>query len=313
MIRRFKPTYWLYNYFHKAALAHNIPLYKKYGIQKRYYESISAEDFKHLKGTANKYDKLDSFDTILKEENISKINSKYHNTLRNWSKNGYVILEQFFPESRIEAINTEVDFLIKKRKVKFQNKGKKIMFAFHHSSLIKAMGNDEHLQIVLKLLMGKKMELFQSINFMKGSEQPTHSDSIHMTTFPLGNLIATWVALEDVSLDNGPLHYYPSSHKLPYLMNEDFDNQGSRFFLGNKTYRTYEQRITEIIKEEELEQSVFLAKKGDVFIWHANLLHGGNEMNKPELTRKSVVFHYYSNDAICYHELTQRPSLRVRF
>ena len=50
-------------------------------------------------------------------------------------------------------------------------------------------------------------------------------------------------------------------------------------------------------------------QKGDVLVWHANLIHGGEPQTNPESTRKSMVFHYYAQDAICYHEITQRPSL----
>ena len=64
--------------------------------------------------------------------------------------------------------------------------------------------------------MGHQTKLFQSINFLTGSEQHTHSDSIHMSTFPLGGMAAAWVALEDITPGNGPLRYYTSSHKLPY-------------------------------------------------------------------------------------------------
>ena len=34
-------------------------------------------------------------------------------------------------------------------------------------------------------------------------------------------------------------------------------------------------------------------KKGDIIIWHANLIHGGSKRNNINLTRKSVVMHYF--------------------
>ena len=134
-----------------------------------------------------------------------------------------------------------------------------------------------------------------------------------MTTFPKGNLIATWVALQDITIDDGPLHYYPGSHKLPYVMNADCDNVGTKHRLGEKDYTAYEDKIEEVIKENKLEKKEFLAKKGDVLIWHANLLHGGNKVNKIGNTRKSMVFHYLAKEVICYHEITQRPTLKEKF
>ena len=54
---------------------------------------------------------------------------------------------------------------------------------------------------------------------------------------------------------------------------------------------------------------MFLARKGDVFLWHANLMHGGEPHHDKALTRKSMVFHYFSRAHICYREITQRPAL----
>jgi len=44
-------------------------------------------------------------------------------------------------------------------------------------------------------------------------------------------------------------------------------------------------------------------------IWHANLLHGGEPILDPALTRKSMVIHYYAKDVVKYHEITERPAI----
>jgi hypothetical protein len=46
-----------------------------------------------------------------------------------------------------------------------------------------------------------------------------------------------------------------------------------------------------------------------MMIWHANLFHGGEPHLDKSKTRKSVVFHYFDENSICYHEITQRPAL----
>jgi ectoine hydroxylase-related dioxygenase (phytanoyl-CoA dioxygenase family) len=130
-----------------------------------------------------------------------------------------------------------------------------------------------------------------------------------MTTYPLGYLIAVWIALEDTNNDNGPLFYYPGSHRLPYMLNEDFNEGSTGLRLGRKDYTDYEDRIETLIREKQLTQEVFLARKGDVLIWHANLIHGGMPVRDPALTRKSMVIHYFATDVIKYHEITERPSL----
>jgi hypothetical protein len=50
----------------------------------------------------------------------------------------------------------------------------------------------------------------------------------------------------------------------------------------------------EEVTKAGLPQQSFCARKGDVFIWHANFLHGGGPIGNRALTRKSCVFHYFS-------------------
>lgn len=310
IIRRFKLSYEVYNFFQKKKLVHNVGLYEKYGIQKKYYSSISSEDFESLDEEKNEMDTKDVRIELPKNPDFNLFSKQLQDELLEWSDKGYVILKNFFSAEEVTAINAEVDRLITSKKANWRYGGK-IMFAIHQSELLREMGVSGKLVSLLNLLMGKEVKLFQSINFIEASEQRTHSDSIHMSTFPLGNLTAAWIALEDVSAENGALHYYPGSHKLPYVMNKDFDNAGSRFRLGKKTYRDYENKIEEIVTQYKLKKEIFNANKGDVLIWHANLLHGGEPLLDKKRTRKSMVFHYYTNDAICYHEVTQRPALKL--
>jgi len=142
-----------------------------------------------------------------------------------------------------------------------------------------------------------------------GSEQRTHSDSIHMTTYPAGGLLGVWIALDDISESNGPLHYYAGSHKLPYYMNADYNNEGSRWLIGDKSYTAYEEMIDRKINDIGLPKKIFTASKGDLLVWHANLFHGGEPHTDKNKTRKSMVLHYFKKGAVCYHEITQRPAI----
>lgn len=309
-LRKYKLFYMLYNFFKKKELEHNIPLYKKYGLNKTYFSPISSEDFEGMPSLPNTFDHKNSKDVLPSRPEFQKLDKTVQDALISWSDQGYVILKNFFSEDEIDAVNSEIDSLLNSRKVKFRY-GNKIMFAIKKSQLLYDFGSSEKLMKVLSILMDKPVELFQSINFIHGSQQRSHSDSIHMTTFPKGNLIAAWVALEDISPDSGPLHYYPGSHKQPYIMNRHYGNVGGKHKLGDKSYTDYEDYVEKIIRTEGLKKEVFLPKKGDVLVWHANLIHGGEPVTGADSTRKSMVFHYYTTDAICYHEITQRPSLRT--
>jgi len=219
-----------------------------------------------------------------------------------------MVLDRFFDENTCNAVNAEIHKLQQSGKLHFTY-GNKLMFANKKSKLIKGVAEDPGLKKILSFILDKDIVAFQTINFIHGSQQRAHSDSIHMTTYPLGYLIAAWIALEDVTPENGPLFYYPGSHKLPYLLNNDF-NQGATFLtLGKKDYIDYEDVLEELVVQNKYPRKEFLAKKGDVLIWHANLVHGGAPITGKDRTRKSMVVHYYAADVIKYHEITERPSL----
>jgi len=241
---------------------------------------------------------------------FSSLSQDRKDALINWSSDGYAIFRSFFSEETVQSINRLVDELIKEKRMPVKD-NRKIMFAVRYSKEVKELVSNQELNDILDLLMGRPAELFQSVNFLKGSEDPAHSDFIHMSTYPYGYLLAVWIALEDIDMDNGPLFYYPGSHKLPYIMNDHFDHGGSRWLLGKANKVKYAEAIEKIIKEQHLEKRTFIASKGDVLIWHANLLHGGSKMLIPSRTRKSMVMHYFGSDVIRYHEVTQRPSLKV--
>ncbi len=307
-IRKFKPSYELYNLFKRSELEHNIEKYKKYGIHKKYYSSVSSNDFIGLESPLNIHDKFNTRDTLPKEPSFQNLSKQRQEELLPWSDRGYIILKRFFSPDRVQQINDEVRRLDQSNKARWV--GNKMMFAIHYSDIMLKASADPELMRIINLIMGKKMDLFQSINFLTGSEQRTHSDSYHMSTFPYGNIIAAWIALEKTTDQNGPLHYYEGSHKLPYLVNRDFGNAGTNLFLGKKQYSDYEDKIEDVLAEHNFERKILLAEPGDVLLWHSNLLHGGEPHHDKSLTRKSLVTHYYAEDAICYHEVSQRPTLK---
>lgn len=48
-----------------------------------------------------------------------------------------------------------------------------------------------------------------------------------------------WTALEDVHEDNGPLHYYTKSHKLPFYEMIDMGVRGSKSKQMKNEYMDY--------------------------------------------------------------------------
>jgi len=306
-LRRLKLSYAAYNVFQRHRLAHNLPIYQRLGLNKSYFSPISSRDFTGLPTNAGLPAVPALAGRLANSPAFAALPAGSQASLRAFEDNGFAILPGFFNAETVDSINQELHQLITRRQISVRYVNK-FMFAFRKSAHIRTAG-ESALRTLVGALLGHEATLFQSINFLTGSQQRTHSDSIHMSTFPLGGMAAAWVALEDITPDNGPLHYYPGSHQLPYYLNADYHNEGTNWLIGDKDYAEYERFIAGRVSELGLQKQVFLARKGDVFIWHANLMHGGENHRDPALTRKSMVFHYFSRAHICYHEITQRPAL----
>src|SRR5687768_5447381 len=284
--KQFKPVHWIYNLLHYKQLLHNRRAYKQYHIHKPLIASISSKDFPDKESRAW-LDTGDSAQLAPQKEGFENFSPAVQQKILNWSANGYMVLEKYFSPETCDAVNEEINRLVNNGRLQFT--GNKLMFANKRSSLIKGITRDAGMLQLLHFLLDKKMEPFQTINFLTGSGQRPHSDSVHMTTYPLGYLIAAWIALEDIHPDSGPLVYYPGSHKLPYLLNNEWNKDSSFLSLGKQDYTDYEDMVEELIATRQLQKTELIAKKGDVLIWHANLIHGGSPIRNTALTRKSMV------------------------
>ncbi len=285
-IRRLKLVYVLNNIWNIKHLKNNKALYDKLSVHRGIWRSISSKHFDKLPGSS---------------ELAAPANA-------DWEKNGFLHLKGHYSSDFVEEINDALDNAIAKKEIDFNYTQKKILFAYEKVEILKKVINNQRLKEILESLTQEKIVPFQSINFVQGSEQRAHSDSVHMATYPLGGLIAIWVALEDVDENNGTLFYYPGSHKLPYASNKMVGNKTGWLFSENPN-RNYEDYLENEMAKSNLKKEVFVAKKGDVLVWHANLVHGGLPHLDKTRTRKSMVVHYFVKDRVCYHELSQRPAL----
>lgn len=309
ILRRNKSAYVVSNLLNASKLKNAKKLYEKYGLKKSVFSSISSNDFEGMDGEPPWLDRADSKAVLPNNKTFKKLSTNHQEALLNWSDNGYAILNNYYSDEEVDTINSELETIVSSGTAELRNNGNKIMFAINQSEKLAKTANKPLTSELMTMLLGKESKLFQSINFLHGSQQNAHSDSVHMTTFPLGYLTAIWIALEDIEEEQGALFHYPGSHKLPYVLNKNFEHGGNYFMLGKERNKNYENAIAGVISDNKLERQIFSAKKGDVLIWHANLLHGGLPITKEGSTRKSMVLHYYAEDVICYHEITQRPTV----
>lgn len=283
--RRIKAFYSLYNLSQLKHLSAQQAIFKKYGLRRSVILPLHHE---------------------IIEKKLPELKEEFG--MDDFSEKGFVVLKGAVEESLVDRLNEGIESALANDSLDFNYTGRKIHFAYEKVDAIKEVMHHPAIKEKLEELVGGEVLPFQSINFHYGSEQKAHSDSIHMSTYPEGGLIAAWVALEDITDKNGPLFYYPGSHKWPYVYNKDI-GASTGALLSSNPNKLYEEYIEEQLKNSAVEPEVFYAKKGDVLIWHANLLHGGMPHNDMSKTRKSLVVHYFKKDVICYHEISQRVAV----
>jgi phytanoyl-CoA hydroxylase len=237
-----------------------------------------------------------------------------NNLKAHWSENGYLVLKAFFGDSQLSAFSADVENLLKNRSLRAGDITIDVLEGPHLGKRMKLRDapddalsvayklNDLYLEsescrnfslapklvaILSELLDGEPI-IINSLNFKKGSQQPLHFDTYYMPP-PVENMMAvSSICLEDQSPEAGPISYYPGSHKIPaYVF-----SHGYLHALDDEMALATEYIKLELEKRG-LRKEVFVGEAGDVFIWHAQLYHGGTPIIDPQKTRRSLVTHYW--------------------
>jgi hypothetical protein len=231
--------------------------------------------------------------------------------LRKFSDDGYFIVQLGLPESEAAAIDADVEGLWRERprNVTYaydspphrfseadQAQHRKARYRIHdlHSASEAALRLYLHptLSRYASLILGEPAVATQSLYFEYGSQQLLHRDSIVVPTPVFGELLASWIALEDIDPRSGALAYVPGSHKLPFYP------FGTGKYLYDPTAVTPAEVEAAMkfydaeLKKSGLETKIFEARRGEALIWHSALMHGGGPVADERLTRKSLVVHY---------------------
>ena len=278
---------------------------------------MRSEDFPDA-GPHAWLDQPDALEQIDRRFALGQLTTDQAAHCKHWAEQGYVILSGLIEKEVLSTVWASYEHAITAGKIKLPDEpavpddpypGR---FLNPHKKAADFCRILKHPDLArwLRLLTGRDPKPLQTIASHKGSQQGVHSDSIHMTTYPLGYLTAAWIAFEDIHPDSGPLVFYPGSHKLPYVFSRDVHISEKDFKEeGYGPYHArYEPYIQSLIRQHNLQASHFHARQGDVLIWHANLLHGGSTRRNFQLTRKALVCHFYAKGVFVYHDLSATRS-----
>lgn len=134
---------------------------------------------------------------------------------------------------------------------------------------------------VLKTLRPKYDRWIHWLNhfFDRSTGSVDHVDSWYLDTDPPGDLIGSWVALEDIHPDAGPFRFFPRTHTMPEL--QDLKRMDHDAFIK------YCAKMADSLPAQHA-----IIKKGTVVFFHPFLLHGAVDQTDRRYSRKSVTAHY---------------------
>jgi ectoine hydroxylase-related dioxygenase (phytanoyl-CoA dioxygenase family) len=241
---------------------------------------------------------------------------------------GYLLLEGYLDADSCESIVAEAEDFYGRQGVSAERADRTMNF-HQESRTAKRVLRDPELAKLLSDLLGGRSVFLQSIYFNRGSQQQSHTDYMYMGTDPALQLCGIWLACEDVTPESGPLVYYPGSHRLPSetveeryrrrmpeLEKEIESNRDAlEAFYGDRVALTgeslevcvfFDEWLGELaarLEHDGFDRVTFLPRKGDLLIWHANLVHGGSPVSDPAATRRSLVGHYLTKSVRRYFDM----------
>jgi len=253
------------------------------------------------------FDLPDAQDELNRRLDGGLITSVQFQLLHQFICDGYVILPEKIPPELIDGINQDFNNAHQYREKILLRKGgeythpgplgivgrRKRVIDFYvpcHAALQAVLA--QPITDFLFLLYGEAPLAFQALLFQYGSQQTMHQDPAYVVTDNPGALTASWIALENVAQGSGELTYYKGSHR---GIDVTFEG-GKKIWVRNvddkETNLNYMDNLIQTCEANKLQKETFLAKKGEILIWHSALVHGGSEINNKQLTRRSLVTHY---------------------
>lgn len=248
--------------------------------------------------------------------------------LHHWIDYGFVILENAVDAKYIDTLlqewqevlegkrpNVWIETFEQGKKVflpatsKYESGSVKLLDLYSVSEAARNISLSDSIMDFMSLVFMRPPVAFQSLSFWNGTEQPIHQDTAYVKVTSPMELVASWVALEDITEGSGELQYYPGSQFFSDFLWDGKD----KWKLSNLPGEGKAFLDSLHVKAEEMDLPLqrFLPKKGDVLIWSADLAHGGSPVTN-NATRKSLVTHYCPKNCNPSYFYTSKHSTKVK-
>jgi ectoine hydroxylase-related dioxygenase (phytanoyl-CoA dioxygenase family) len=243
-----------------------------------------------------------------------KIPEYFRNTIRTFERDGVVILNDALSAQQVARFESVISDAFReghsglicqapgnsapeRLRGGLDRRGLRVVDAYAALPEALDLFSSPQLAHFLEILFEERPKLFQSLSFEMGSEQGLHQDTAYVVVSRPLEFVGCWIALEDVRAGSGELLYMVGSHRLP-----DFDFGGNKKHWnpdtdGTQIHHAWSSWLLDEGRTRGLPIEQFLAKRGDVLLWHADLAHGGSPISNVHHTRKSLVGHFCPDSA----------------
>lgn len=239
-------------------------------------------------------------------DNSPQYSEAERSLLIEYHERGYLVIDldltDEYIDKLLEGVYKEIDSLKTQDERYHYSDSPRIFEGWRTNPYILNLAKHPKILSTLELLYGKKPIPFQTINFLKGSNQPLHQDAIHFYTQPERWMVGTWTALQDITEDCGPLTIVPGSHKWPFYHFQNLNLPVCKFGEQFENYAEYENFLVQLVDALGAKKKQWLGKKGQTLIWASNMLHGGAPITNPNSTRFAQATHFYFEG--CNHYYT---------
>ena len=156
---------------------------------------------------------------------------------------------------------------------------RKYMWFENEAPILKRIYTDHpRIQGVVKSILGENAELYQSMALVKpakiGIDKPWHQDNAYFSVANLDDVLGTWIALDDSTVENGCMHFIPGGHKSGPL----------------RHHHTYDCEIVEGRINTREAEAIEL-KAGGIILFHGNIPHY-TPPNSSNARRRAIQYHY---------------------
>jgi hypothetical protein len=214
---------------------------------------------------------------------------------RAWRRDGVVILPKFLPDDVAAPY-------IARRRLLDSPGGWGSPVPYLQVPELKALCLWPPLMRMLEHLIGEAMLLHLTLTGWVSTERDWHQDDYLNPPHVNSWYAAVWMALDDIDPASGPFEYVPGSHRWPLLRGEKVRSFLTEEEISGREHgishwpRLSERFVTPAVAAEIKRRGVtsreFIARKGDVLIWHGRLMHRGSIPARPGLERCALIAHY---------------------